>query len=106
MLEHGSRGSIDAALMLALAFILNLGLYVLSLQLSRKFGPAYDGLQPVAGKLEAEPSLVSAWGHDWQVLPGLIDFAAHHHPKEDAEALCYIVSNYGCAAPGINFQCY
>ena len=106
MHRQGMQGSIDAALMLGLTLLLNFGLYTLSLRLAAQFTVAYDSLQPKAGTLDEAPEPIEFFGKSKLALPPLIDFAAHHRPMEDAEALCYIVTNFGCAAPGTNFQCY
>jgi hypothetical protein len=99
------EGSIELVLLLAFLMALHLGLWLFSRSMSQKMTEAYAPLDSGAEGRSLEETEFSAWARVFSAPPPRIDFAAYNQQDKDAEALCYIVSRYGCAATGINFRC-
>lgn len=99
------QGSIELSLMLAFMLMLQLGLYQLSRSLSEQVRTSYAALDPVSPEESLEFAEFLALGRFWPAPAARLDFGADNQHERDAEALCYIVSRFGCVAPGKDFRC-
>jgi ABC-type nickel/cobalt efflux system permease component RcnA len=99
-------GSAELLLMLALMLVLQLGLWQLTRTLSQQMTASYEAMDPVSPEEKLEMTEFFALGKSWPAPAPRVDFGADDQHERDAEALCYIVSRFGCAAPGKSFRCY
>lgn len=99
------RGSVELYLLLLLILVLELGLYQLTRSLSEQVARSYEGLDPLAPEENLDFREFAALGRLWPAPAARLDFGADNQHERDAEALCYIVSRFGCASPGKSFQC-
>ena len=102
---NNERASVELALVLGLVLSLHLGLYLLSRSMSQTMQQAYSQLDPPNSAAIDQLGDVQIFGQSWPAPPPRVDFGANNQHEKDAEALCYIVARYGCAAAGINFRC-
>ncbi len=91
--------------MLAFILVLQLGLWQLTRMMSEQVTDAYKVMDPVSPDEILEMTDFVALGKSWPAKPPRLDFGADDKHERDAEALCYVVSRFGCAAPGKNFRC-
>ncbi|HYX31834.1 MAG TPA: hypothetical protein VE954_01880 [Oligoflexus sp.] len=99
------KGSAELLVMLAFILVLQLGLWQLTRALSQQITEAYAAMDPVSPDEKMEMTHFSALGRSWPAPAPRLDFGADDQHERDAEALCYIVSRFGCAAPGKKFRC-
>jgi hypothetical protein len=99
------EGSAELLLMLGFLMMLNLGLWQLSRELSAQVTEAYEALDPVSPDETMHMREFMALGKVWPAPASRLDFGADDKHERDAEALCYVVSRFGCAAPGKSFRC-
>jgi hypothetical protein len=99
------EGSAELLLMLAFMLVLQLGLWELTRQMSQQVTDAYGVMDPVSPEEKLEMTEFEALGRSWAAPAPRLDFGADDKHERDAEALCYVVSRFGCAAPGKNFRC-
>ncbi len=99
------EGSAELLLMLAFLLVMQLGLWELTRKLSEQLADAYGVMDPVSPDEKVEMREFEALGKSWVAPAPRLDFGADDKHERDAEALCYIVSRFGCAAPGKSFRC-
>lgn len=100
------EGSAELLLMLAFMLVMQLGLWELTRQMSQQVTRAYGVMDPVSPEEKLEMAEFEALGKIWAAPAPRLDFGADDKHERDAEALCYVVSRFGCAAPGKSFRCY
>ncbi len=91
--------------MLLFMLFLQLGLWELERRVGEQVGEAYEAMDPVQPDEVLEFKEFVALGKTWPAPAPRLDFGADDKHERDAEALCYIVSRFGCAAPGKSFRC-
>jgi hypothetical protein len=99
------EGSAELLLMLALILVLQIGIWELAQRISQQVTDAYGVMDPVSPDEKLEIVEFDALGKSWVAPAPKVDFGADDKHERDAEALCYVVSRFGCAAPGKNFRC-
>ncbi len=99
------EGSAELLLMLAFIVVLQLGVWQLSRILGEQVTEAYGVMDPVSPDEKLEMMDFVALGKTWPAPAPRVDFGADDKHERDAEALCYVVSRFGCAAPGKSFRC-
>jgi hypothetical protein len=99
------EGSAELILMLLFMLALQVGLWELEWKVGKQVGEAYEAMDPVQPDEEMEMTEFVALGRTWAAPAPRLDFGADDKHERDAEALCYIVSRFGCAAPGKSFRC-
>jgi hypothetical protein len=98
-------GSAELLLMLSFILVMQLGLWQLTRLMSEQLTAAYAAMDPVSPDEKLEMSDFVALGKSWPAPAPRLDFGADDKHERDAEALCYVVSRFGCAIPGKSFRC-
>lgn len=99
------EGSAELGLMLGFMLVLQIGIWELTQRLSQQMTDAYGVMDPVSPEETLEFREFDALGKRWVAPAPKVDFGADDKHERDAEALCYVVSRFGCAAPGKSFRC-
>lgn len=99
------EGSAELLLMLAFVLVLQIGIWELTQRMSQQVTDAYGVMDPVSPEESLEIKEFEALGTSWVAPAPKVDFGADDKHERDAEALCYVVSRFGCAALGKNFRC-
>lgn len=102
---NDEEGSAELLLMLGFILILQLAIWQLTRVMSQQVSDAYGAMDPVSPDEKLEMIDFVALGKSWPAPAPRMDFGADDKHERDAEALCYVVSRFGCAAPGKNFRC-
>ena len=97
--------SAELGLMLGFMLVLQIGIWELTRKVSEQVTDAYGMMDPVSPEETLELREFEALGKRWVSPAPKVDFGADDKHERDAEALCYVVSRFGCAAPGKSFRC-
>lgn len=102
---YSERGSVELILMLVFILSLQLSLWILTRQMSLQVLDAYGVMDPIEADETLEFKDFDALGQTLPAPAPLIDFGADDTHGKDAQALCAIVSRFGCANASRSFRC-